>query len=112
MAPTLRKNQAYVPGKKMFPKSRDFWKPSKLPATLVPDAYEMSSGEPVTVVEVDKSGVINGTFRNVKNHLQSTQWTSDGKPMSSVHNEFHRPLQNREGLQAAYEAHLLALIDG
>lgn len=99
MTPTLRKNTAYVPGKRMFPQTRPFWKVVDLPPVLVTNAYEMSSGEPVKIIEILESGIIQATFYNQNGHLQQGTWTAAGKPRGSVHAEFFRPLQNREDLK-------------
>ena len=109
MKPKLRRNQAYVPGRPLFPKQRGFWRTEKLPPVLWADAYEMSSGEPVTVMSVDPVGIIKGTFRDENGFVCEELWLPSGHPKGSVRGEFYRPLQNRVNLAERLQAHVEAM---
>lgn len=106
MKPKLRRQQAYVPGRSLFPKERDFWRTDSLPPVLWEDAYEMSSGEPVKLMSVDPVGIIKGTFFDENGHIREELWYPSGHPKGSIRNEFYRPLQNRNDLKDRLIAHV------
>jgi hypothetical protein len=106
MAAKLKKDQPYFPGnKELFPRTKIFWNTSLLPPSLIAEAYELSSGDPVTVTNVAPDGIITATFQDGSDKIAAYRWTSLGKPIGSCQDEYHRSLQNRDSLLAALTQH-------
>lgn len=106
MAAKLKKNQPYFPGnKELFPRTKKFWNTSLLPPSLVAEAYELASGDPVTVITVSSDGVITATFLDASDKTAVYKWNSFGKPIGSRQDEYYRSLQNRDSLLPALIQH-------
>lgn len=110
MAAILRRNVAYRPGKPLFERTRPFIHPDQIPAALHANAYEMISGEPVNVAQVDSfNATIKGTFVDHTGARRSASWRDDGAPRGSRVAEFSRPLQIREDFLERYRAFVAGL---
>jgi hypothetical protein len=105
----LKKNQPYIPGKPSFARTRPFWKPFDIPSVFHADAYELSSIDPVTLVEVDRMGYVTGIFRDQHDKDFVMTWNSEGKPVIGQNHEFNRVLQNRADLKDKVTAHFNTL---
>ena len=99
----LRRSQAYTPGQPLFTASRGFLHPKNIAEPVLKEAYEMISGEPVTVSEFDdERNTILGTFVDHTGTRVSAEWTSTGTSRGTRTAEFTRPLQLREDFFQRY----------
>jgi hypothetical protein len=108
----LRRQQAYTPGQPLFKASRAFLPPKNIAPAMLADAYEMVSGEPVTVTEYEPEiSTVHGIFTDHKGVKIPAKWRDDGVSLGTRQGEFTRALQVRADFLEAYRAFVMGLQD-